>query len=217
MGTVSWFADFYRRPWYDRSLMGKDKDRRLGIVRCFENSKGSLVVIRFAVLIGVWVLLLVVASACNGTSPASPDIVATTESLPSVPAPETISLAGREIPTSQWVTIPIEVRAYLVEIERYTTPLLIAYAPQMAVDYLQSIAAEVERMMPPEEMALAHANLVKGYRQIAEGRRLQVENIGDNLLQAEAHSLTDYGQMLLREHVDMVSIYLKSFEDAPQP
>jgi hypothetical protein len=166
---------------------------------------------------GMAVLLLVTALACRGTPPAGLDAAATTESLPGAPAPEMISLAGREIPTSQWFTIPIEVRAYLVETERYATPLFIAYAPQMAVDHLESITAEVERLVPPEEMALAHTNLVKGYRHIAEGRRLQVENIGDNLLQAEAYSLTDYGQVLLREHVNMVSTYLETFESASQP
>ena len=189
--------------------MGQTKDRRLAEVGCINDRKRAFSPFRLALLTGVWVLLLAIASACHGVAGAR------TGSLPTAPSPETISLAGREIQTSQWVTIPIEVRSYLVETERYTTPLLIAYAPQMEVDYLESITAELERLTPPEEMVPAHTSLVKGYRHIAEGRRLRVERIGDNLLQAEAHSLTDYGLVLLREHVDMVSTYLKSFEDAP--
>ena len=66
-------------------------------------------------------------------------------------------------------------------------------------------------------MILAHEKLLKGYLTMVEGRRIQVDNIGDGEQQAEARSLTDFGQLLLQEHIQIVNAYLVSLRATPVP
>lgn len=66
-------------------------------------------------------------------------------------------------------------------------------------------------------MIPAHETLLKGYRSIAEGRRIQVGNVGDGQQQAEARSLLDFGQLLLQEHYQIVTAYLEALATTPVP
>lgn len=137
-----------------------------------------------------------------------------TPSLPATPSPfPTFDLSRLPPPGGA----PPEVRAYLAEAAPYSDPGVVALAPQFTVDRLDRIVATLEALSPPPAMASAHQALLKGYRSIAQGRRIAVENVGDNQLQAEARSLTDFGQALLQEHLQIVDTYLASLRATPIP
>lgn len=110
-----------------------------------------------------------------------------------------------------------EVRTYLGNVAAYTAPSVIAAAPDFSVERLDGIVATLEAITAPPDMIPAHDTLLKGYRSIAQGRRIQVENIGDGEQQAEARSLMDFGKLLLQEHRQIVSAYLASQRVTPVP
>ena len=112
---------------------------------------------------------------------------------------------------------PPDVQAYLAEVASYASPSIIAAAPEFSVERLDGIVATLEAVTVPPEMIPAHETLLKGYRTIVEGRRIHVENIGDGAQQAEARSLTDFGQLLLQEHVQIVNAYLAALGATPVP
>jgi len=66
-------------------------------------------------------------------------------------------------------------------------------------------------------MIPAHETLLKGYRTIAQGRHIAVENIGDGAQQAEARSQYDFGRLLLQEHIQIVTAYLAALRSTPVP
>lgn len=122
----------------------------------------------------------------------------------------------RELPPPVGIEPPT-VRAYLSEVAAYTDPAFIAVAPRFSVERLNNILATLETVTAPPEMLPAHETLLKGYRSIAEGRRIQVGNVGDGQQQAEARSLLDFGQLLLQEHNQIVVAYLEALATTPVP
>ena len=112
---------------------------------------------------------------------------------------------------------PAEVRAYLAEVAGYTTPGIISAAPEFSPERLDGIVATLEGLTVPPDMIPAHETLLKGYRSIAQGRHIAVENVGDGAQQAEARSLYDFGQLLLQEHIQIVNAYLAALRTTPVP
>lgn len=161
----------------------------------------------------VVVAAVLMLTGCGRASVDQP--IATAEATASAAA---VTVGDDPLPApNPWGLIPLEVRVYLSEVRPYTTPEHIVYAPQMSAEDLNSIVETLETLEPPGELEPAHETLLKGYRAIAEGRRIRAENLADNVLQAEARSLADFGQVLLREHVQIVSAYVSSLQPTPVP
>jgi len=177
--------------------------------------------VRYSLSIALLLAALLAAAGCAGTQAQLPAPTQAPPTLAPLSAPtDTPVLEGlfeEALAPDEWGLVPIDVRAYLVAVEPYTSPLYILYTSQMSPEGLDATVATLEALDVPPEMQAAHETLLKGFRTVADGRHLAREHIGDNELQAEARSQTDFGQLLLREHVQIVSAYLASLRATPVP
>ncbi len=139
------------------------------------------------------------------------------QTIPAAPTPSPFPTFDlNDLPPPVDVT-PAEVRTYLAEVAGYTTPGIISAATEFSTERLDGIVATLEGLPVPSDMIPAHETLLKGYRTIAQGRHIAVDNVGDGAQQAEARSLTDFGQLLLQEHIQIVNAYLAALRTTPVP
>ena len=160
----------------------------------------------------LWLILLALAG-CGGPGPAvdpTPTAAAT-----ATPAPARALIAPA--PPAGWALVPVTVRAYLASVGPFTNGSAIALAPEQSLAYLDDTIATLEGVVPPADLAPAHETLLKGYRAIAEGRRLITQDVRNNELRAEGYSLLDWGQALLREYVQIVAAHVAALQATRQP
>jgi len=182
------------------------QSRHLTPLRCFSR-------LQWRYLLFAYLLLGIATQAsCASQLPA---LKPTASPFPTFDLSELPPPLGGESTTT--AIAPLEVQTYLTEVAAYANSSIIAAAPQFSVQQLDGIVAALEAISVPPEMILAHEKLLKGYLTMVEGRRIQVDNIGDGEQQAEARSLTDFGQLLLQEHIQIVNAYLVSLRATPVP
>ena len=157
-------------------------------------------------------LCLALLAGCATQPPASTPAPSPfpTFDLSDLPTP----LAAEESPLD---LAPPAVTEYLAAVAPYTTSGIIAAAPDFSTERLDGIVTTLEGLTVPPDMIPAHETLLKGYRTIAQGRHIAVENIGDGAQQAEARSQYDFGRLLLQEHIQIVTAYLAALRSTPVP
>lgn len=151
-----------------------------------------------------WVLVMLatamlVAAGCAGSKTPEPS-----------PGPVA---AQADVPP--WARVPLEARSYLADVALYTSPGYLAYAHQLQPEALDLVVVTLEAVEVPQDLLPAHDALLGAYQTIAQGRRLMVDSIGDNLLQEEARSQIDFGRLGFHEHVQHVEAYLASYGVTP--